>query len=261
MYGDSGRFAYHYTTANAAFAQIMHKRELRLSRLSEMRDPVENKDWVQVLFESPLWSEDDARNFEALTRQVIYDTKILSMTVDSPDEARRPEHARGYARPRMWEQYAENHQGVCLVFEHEDLRSQIEQEVARFRRAICGLVAYSDTPLAGHESARSLSIPVVAIDGHGDYKRGIEAHLDTHAQELFFRKLADWRTESEYRFVVVDSSSREIVINYGDTLRAVILGERFPAWQMPGAAEVCRRSGVDLRQIRWGPFPPGVFDP
>ncbi len=261
IYGAHGCFAYHYTTADAAFAHILRTQTLRLSRLAEMRDPVENKDWVQVFFPPPLWSMDDTQRFELVAHQVIYETKILSFTVDSPEASRRPEHSRGYARPRMWEQYAENHCGVCLVFELADLRSQIEVEAARFRRAIFGLVTYSDSPLDGHETARSLDPTDLVVAGDGDYKRGLEGHIDENARELFFRKLTDWSTESEYRFIVTDSGSGEIALDFGRSLRAVILGERFPSWQIPAAAAMCRAHGIDLRQIRWGAFPPGVFEP
>jgi hypothetical protein len=261
IYGDHGCFAYHYTTADAAFAHILPTTKLRLSRLAEMRDPVENKDWVQVLFPPPSWSTEEMLRFEAVARQVIYETKILSFTVDSPEAGRRPEHSRGYARPRMWEQYAENHRGVCLVFDLTSLRARIEGEVARFRRALFGLVTYSDLPLEHHETARSLDATDLVVAGRGDYERGLEIHLDEHAQELFFRKLSDWSTESEYRFIVTDGTSGDIVLDFGDTLRAVVLGEHFPAWQIPAAAELCRANGIDLKQIRWGAFPPGVFDP
>jgi hypothetical protein len=261
MYGDHGRFAYHYTTANAAFAHILPTRKLRLSSLVEMRDPVENKDWVQVLLPPPSWSASDMQEFEVVVHQVIYETKILSFTVDLPEAGRRPEHARGYARPRMWEQYAENHQGVCLVFDLTSLRARIETEAARFQRAIFGPVSYSDVPLESHENARSLDAKDLVVTGGGDYKRGLAVHIEEHAQELFFRKLTDWSTESEYRSVVAVRGASEVAVDFGESLRAVVLGEHFPSWQIPAAAEMCRASGIDLRQIRWGAFPPGVFDP
>jgi hypothetical protein len=260
-YGNHGCYAYHYTTANAAFGHILSGRELRFNRLADMRDPVENKDWVQVLFPPLSWSVQDMLRWEETTRNLIHETRVLSLTLDSSEVGRRPEHARGYARPRMWEQYAENHCGACLVFDLECLRAQVELGVARFRRAISGEVVYSDSPLPNHETARSLDAKGLIIAGSGDYKCGLEAHIDEHSQELFFRKLTDWSTESEYRFVVLDGSASETVVPFGNTLRAVILGEQFPEWQISAAAEACRAADVDLRQIRWGAFPPGVFDP
>lgn len=261
IYGEHGHFAYHYTTADAAFAYILPTQKLRLSRLAEMRDPIENKDWVQVLLPPPMWSIDDMRRFEATARRVIYETKILSFTVDSPEPGRRPEYSRGYARPRMWEQYADNHSGVCLVFDLASLKARIEVEVARFRRAMSGLVIYSDLPLEDHEAARSLDPTDLVVTGQGEYERGLDMHIDEHAQELFFRKITDWGAESEYRFIVMDRGSGEVMLDFGDSLRAVVLGENFPAWQIPAAAELCRVSRIDLKQIRWGAFPPGVFNP
>jgi hypothetical protein len=39
--------------------------------------------------------------------------------------------------------------------------------------------------------------------------------------------------------------------DYGDTLRAVVLGEKFPEWQIAGAKQVCDAANVELRQMVW----------
>ena len=161
IYGAPSEHAYHYTTSGSAFVHILPRHELRFSRLSEMRDPIENKDWVHVLLGSPAWSVEKVRELEAVANAVAYETKILSFTLDGSTEGRRTEYARGYARPRMWEQYGQNHEGVCLVFDHERLRFQVDEQCAAFaqgaeqRRAMSDTVVYNDMPLPGHELARS----------------------------------------------------------------------------------------------------------
>jgi hypothetical protein len=47
-------------------------------------------------------------------------TKLLSLTVDAPSYTGTAEiFGRGWARARTWQQYAENHAGVCLLFHRE----------------------------------------------------------------------------------------------------------------------------------------------
>ena len=267
IYGAPSEHAYHYTTSGSAFVHILPRHELRFSRLSEMRDPIQNKDWVHVLLGSPAWSVEKVRELEAVANAVAYETKILSFTLDGSTEGRRTEYARGYARPRMWEQYGQNHEGVCLVFDHERLRFQVDEQCAAFaqgaeqRRAMSDTVVYNDMPLPGHEVWTIPRRNRIALEGAGDYKRGLENYLEKHAPELFFRKLLDWQTEQEYRYVVMGDESGRMFVDYADTLRAVIVGARFPEWQVAGAAKVCQDAGVELRKMRWGARAPGVVDP
>jgi hypothetical protein len=259
MYGEHGRFAYHYTTSKAAFKHIIPSGELRFSSLARLRDPVENKDWVQTLWTSASWPTGDVRRLQDLTRRVLDETKILGFTLDAPIEGRSPAHARGYARPRMWEQYAENHAGACLVFDRDSLASSLTSALAGLQ-AISHEVTYSDVPLPGHTGAHSVVAAALTQAGDGDIVQGLRRHLVEHAPELFFRKLEDWITEREYRYVILDNDSSDRTSSYGAALRAVIVGERFPDWQVPGASQVCSGAKADLLQIQRGAFPPEVFD-
>lgn len=260
MYGDYGRFAYHYTTSDAAFGHILTTGRLRLSSLAKLRDPVENKDWVEQLLTGLRWSDEDVLRFERLAKRPLIETKIISFTLDAAP-ADSPEHARGYARPRMWEQYAHNHAGVCLVFERAPLTDLLMSYLAKYGEAVSDEVLYSNRPRQGHERARSLNATRLMEEGEGDLEVGLRKHISMHVAELFFRKLADWASEHEYRFLVLDSIERVVEAPYSNTLRAVILGERFPDWQLAAAAHACASARVDLRQMLWGAFPPGVFMP
>jgi hypothetical protein len=261
MYGDHGQFAYHYTTSDAAFGHILPTGRLRLSSLARLRDPVENKDWVKQLWTGLSWPDEDVMQFDRLAKRPLSETKIVSFTLDATTPGDSPEHARGYARPRMWEQYADNHSGVCLVFDRTRLTDLFMLHLARFREAISDEVVYSNTPRYGHEHARSLNAATLTQAGNGNIEDGLRKHVSIHAEELFFRKLEDWATEREYRFLVLDDAVRIVYAPYDDALRAVIVGERFPDWQIAAAARACSTAQVDLRKILWGAFPPGVFDP
>lgn len=114
MYGEQGRYAYHYTTSNAAFQHILPSGQLRLNSLAKLRDPIENKDWFRQLW-TGLWPLKEVEHFYHVVNKTTHETKLVSFTLDAPIQDRSPEYARGYARPRMWEQYAENHMGVCLA--------------------------------------------------------------------------------------------------------------------------------------------------
>jgi hypothetical protein len=261
LYGEHSQFAYHYTTSDAAFGHILPTGRLRLSSLARLRDPVENKDWVEQLWTGLSWPDADVMRFDRQAKRPLTETKIVSFTLDATAAGDSPEHARGYARPRMWEQYADNHAGACLVFERVRLTDLLMLDLAKHRQAISDEVLYSNTPRQGHEHARSLNAAALTHEGEGDIEEGLRKHVSIHAEELFFRKLEDWASENEYRFLVLDDNERVVHTPYGDALRAVIVGERFPDWQLAAAARACASAQVDLRQILWGAFPPGVYTP
>jgi hypothetical protein len=113
MFGEHRQFVYHYTTSDAGFAHIIPTATRRFSSMAAMRDPVENKDWLEGLLAPITWPDEDVERVIELVHATLETTKILSLTLDSPlRHGTSAEHPRGYARPRMWEQYAENHQGI-----------------------------------------------------------------------------------------------------------------------------------------------------
>ncbi|HEY2719676.1 MAG TPA: DUF2971 domain-containing protein [Solirubrobacteraceae bacterium] len=254
--GENGQFIYHYTTRRAAFEHIVPSMSLRLSQLSRLRDPVENKDWTERLLIPAQWSPADVEKLERLAASTRQTTKVLSFTLDRrlvPGVS--PDHAWGYSRPRMWEQYAENHRGVCLAFARAFLDIQVLAQLRAITDdAFAGEVTYSDTPLPGNTAARSLDATRLQVKGDGDIARGLRAHLRDHVTELFFRKLEDWKTEEEFRYVLLDDDGDEVIVPAAG-LRAVIVGDRFPPWQLAGASMVCDSAGVKALKISWGAVP------
>jgi hypothetical protein len=77
----------------------------------------------------------------------------------------------------------------------------------------------------------------------------VAAFIEKNSDDFFFLKSDDFETEHEYRAVLMADENAELGqedavvttkgeyahVNYGDSLVAVIVGERFPNWQLPGA--------------------------
>lgn len=253
--GVNGRFVYHYTSRAAAFEHILPAKSFRLGSLSSMRDPLDNKERAQNVFTPVSWPDADVDRLLQLEQDTLTNTKILSLTIDKPLEPGVSEtHAWGYARPRMWEQYGENHRGVCLVFDRAALHAAIMPRLEAINLTTWGEVIYSDFPLDGFPNARKLDATTLMVSGGEDVARGYRAHLQENAPELFFRKVEDWATERELRYVLLDDDGSEVIVPYGK-LHAVIVGERFPLWQHPGAAKLCHEAGAQILTIEWGGTP------
>ncbi len=220
-----------------------------------MRDPLENKERAEHVLTPLAWPAADVEKLRRLERDAVANTKILSLTVDRVLEpGTSAPHAWGYARPRMWELYAEAHHGVCLVFDRDDLHREVLGRLEAINRTAWGEVIYSDLPLASYPHARTLDATALTLKGEGDTARGYRLHLQENAEELFFRKVEDWSTERELRYVLLDDDDSEVTVPYR-RLRAVILGERFPSWQLPGAAALCEEAGAELLKVAWSGVP------
>jgi hypothetical protein len=253
------QFFFHYTNREAAFEHILPRGQIRLSPYTRVNDPLENKPW---LFPAAYFVDEESEEphrpeiayFEFLRgAQTIWESaKLLALTVDAPPEAGYAGSAepfgRGWARARMWDQYAEGHKGVCLVFDREMLSQNLRRSLTGrgmpppYHRA----VDYTEEGPAG----AILSLDPRSL-GEKVTPRVISAYIEDHHDALFFLKTTDWQTEFEYRFVVTTPDHEFVHAEYEDALKAVIVGEAFPAWQRASACESCERVGVEALRLDW----------
>jgi hypothetical protein len=242
-----GRYFFHYTTREG-FEHILPCKRLRFSPYERMRDPLENKRWR---FNDDTGREPTptaAAEFRRLADTIRTSAKLLSLTVDAPAARGRSDWFNlGWARPRMWEQYAENHAGVCLVFDQERLTRCIKDSLQAQ-----GLALPYHHPIcyqpAGTGSGVTLDLRKLAGEVTDDF---VARYVEDHHLELFFLKAADCATEFEYRFVVTTPDFEYVRVDYGNALAAVIAGEELPNWQRPAAVHSCTRASVDPLVVDW----------
>jgi hypothetical protein len=258
---DTGRYFFHYTTREAAFGGIMAERRLKLATYGRMRDPLENQRWRFTFGGYGPRPEDDQALVERLNEYTVFEEELnagvrdhshlLSLTVDvepRPDGEQEP-FCRGWARARMWEQYAENHRGVCLAFDKERLAESVGPSVP-------DLVVYSQKVIY---DGRGMMKPIV--DHEAFTEPGFAAdYIDQNRGPLFFTKARDWETEHEHRFVVLAREEAPIAIDYGDSLVAVIAGEQMPDWEHPAVIAKCEEAGVEALRMKWANWRPGVVE-
>jgi Protein of unknown function (DUF2971) len=244
---------FHYTTREAAFEHIIPRRTLRFSPYGQMRDPLENKRWgfpesLHGLTETERELETRAWfSFHRHANEIRSSAKLLSLTLDADygDDPDAEHFAHGWARARMWEQYAERHAGVCLVFSGPRLAAAVRESLCSkgiappYHRHVVYSAAAFQPLLRLHELSEADDAAVV--------RKWVQAN----SGDLFFRKTPDWQTEYEYRFVVTYPDSTYVCAAFGGALEMVVVGERFPTWQRSGAAELCDRAGARLLQLRW----------
>jgi len=244
---------FHYTTREAAFEHILPTGQLRFSTYEQMRDPLESRPWQFtgawfVNPENPHLGEKQLFSFYRGSHGVFRLAHLLALTVDAKGYAPDAEHfAKGWSRARMWEQYAENHVGVCLAFDQERLKTNVATDLERQLgiRPYHRDVEYSQT---GGESY--INLPLAQFPEEID-DAFVQKYIEAHNDELFFQKTLDWQTEHEYRFVTTASPDEPLYVDYGDALVGVVVGWKIPDWERPAAIEAVHAVGIEPVEMNW----------
>src|SRR5258708_36332139 len=157
----------------------------------------------------------------------------------------------------MWEQYADEHRGVCLAFSGNCMANTFFNELKRFGAAACNPVRYTPGGFAVS--------PARLIDAgrltDGDPAALLTKHITSHHEDLWSLKLSDWDSEYEYRFVVFAPTAplhEPIHVPFADCLRAIVLGERFDPALLPRARELASELRVGLCRLEWDGGRPSI---
>jgi hypothetical protein len=234
---------FHYTSAST-LAAILDSGNMRLGSYSRTNDPRETKEWEPTITlpdvsvrpaEKYLHStkEDYRKVVDAVNGLLRRGARLACFTSDSDRTSSQNDGTlfhRGWARARMWQQYADAHRGACLVFDRSKLieNADLARPHSNEELFTYGAVNYEDAPLT--INLRWMDV----VD------QGIEAVLSDLqtwkgvATHLYATKNTDWESEHESRITVViwnvpdDSADEPIDVPIGDSLKAIVFGDDFP---------------------------------
>jgi Protein of unknown function (DUF2971) len=242
-----GRWLYHYTTLETALVHILPTLRLRLGPFSEMRDPREYKDWWPS---ASGFGDFDKKEFErgyaassARLNLLHAEFKLLSTTVDS-DHADEGIFGRGFARSRLWNAYAGEGTGVCLILRKEDALRTLPQQLETVGRLAHGAVHYANNAIRHELTLGFDEILVGDLDAIAD--RIAERHLDA----LFLTKNTEWESEREYRFVVRSPRQYEHV-DIRSCLHAVCRGPESAKTADRALRFFASELGIGLGLVEW----------
>jgi hypothetical protein len=256
IFNPAGACLYHYTRLSRALEHILPDATLRMSPFAEMRDPRESR--LLEIEGSPAeyvpddwdWREEIAQfaRIDRMAKEVKDRVKILCLVKDDPTPVafETEVFGRGFAHPRLWEQYAESHSGLCLCLDRDILIQEATHSIRHHGRLDHGEVAYVDGELA--REAREILMRDARARADAEVLSG---HLKTYSRELFFTKLTDWATEMEYRLVLPTDHEQPVRIPIRNALRAVVLGERVSDVYLPAVLKACEEKPVPIYKLRW----------
>lgn len=224
---------YHYTSSDAAILGILANRSLRLAPFQGTNDL-----WESRPMHPNLEGEHDeadtpaflTQTWESVDRHIRGFSKVACFTQDwvLPQSVMQPDALRGWAHLSLWAHYGAHHTGVCLRFDREKL-------LAAFDRARESAVHHFVGPVSYRNAEFGVGPYPISLEQAAEF--GIDAvalrYANVHHERIFFRKHADWASESEFRLVRTDLSTQPFYLDISDALTGVILGDAFAPDRLP----------------------------
>ncbi len=264
---DYNNLLYHYTSFKTGVEGILSQRKLKFSSLSRTNDPFESMRSYPITVwtneNEKDWISKSSTGIEAI--KILYDKiRIACFCKDNVINVIKEKHQgynindfnpiyyRGWAKLRMWIQYAESNNGFCFIFDKDKLLIKIEQylkDTFDFAKEdiLIDDINYDDNLLD------YLDANIVNADKKDDPKTGKE-RIIKYARGYIFTKIRDFIHEQEIRIAIyLDQFTRgeELYIPYCDSLIGVIIGCKFPHVYLPSVEGLVNRLSIKLFEIDW----------
>lgn len=249
-------YVYHYTQTDKVQNFILKNRTLRLNPFEKVNDPKEYKQFELTCF-TPVDSNISREVYESLTRKIELalkkDVKLACFSMDRPVSEEKlwsePHTSRGWAKPSMWHHYGGEHDGVCLLFDRVKLNEALKRQLPS-APLVHGKVAYSNQGAVPNDWVHPFSVDFVDSN-EIDLRRATLKHLSRWAGRLYFEKLEDWSNETEYRWIYLDSVSGPRDVEFGDSLQAIVIGERVSETARKNLIDECKSQNIEICLLGW----------
>lgn len=238
----------HFTKMSTALENILSSKKLRLSPMGRMNDPREAKPWnIPLPLETPLIFQENVRKVMQEEWKVACFTSPSTIQVTGRDSNRKfPVLIDGYFRAQMWAHYAENHRGVCLLFDQDRLNENLKQKSTVECEIYQGDVEYNVIP-----SHTIFTIPPLPKNTQNlDIHQAAQEYVRNNYKYFFLRKHFVWEYEAEYRWLVHSHEEYKFVSIEGAILH-VLVGPDFHQAYIPSLKELCRELGISAGKLNW----------
>ena len=254
------QFLYHYTTREILFENIIPSGMLKMGLFGSTNDPKESKEWyfgIECIGDNPIQAikiEEEFQNKINSLAKKHY--KVSCFTKDKEKEASNSFSIfhRGFAHSRMWAQYADNHKGVCLILDKNNLHETIHKELGQIGKIWHGTVKYENKPAINIEEFKTT---YEEINSNG-IESTARKHLEMFYNKLFFHKVKDWSDENEYRYLLFSNDSKQHYFSITNSIKGICLGVDFNEIYIYSILPFCKENNVDVAKIQWHNSEPHV---
>ena len=255
---------YHYTNMNTAMEYILADERLRFSPFRKVNDPYE-KGIRSLGYTYSGYDESNKVKSHGMRLNIIDDLEMMNtIRLDeskllcfsqNDDNIRlsgsplidiKKYYRTGFFKPRMWAQYGDENQGICIAISREKLANELKKTYPNFV-LYRSQVSYSDS-IEKIRMAHKLKINPNNMTNFREYY--INKHIKEYRNEIFFSKNADWRDEKEYRYLLItDANENDYFINISSSITAVFCGIEFHNVYMESLLQITKNLDIDVFKL------------
>ena len=240
---------FHFTKKSVALEKILPTSTLKFGSFNNTNDPLEYKplspvicghNWSQYT-RNKTWDIDDE-----VQRKSRENSGFISFCQNSFENGLITECAA--VKSRMWSQYGDSHEGVCLVLSKSEIIKSLQDLPKSYD------ISYSDITYFNTMRSEDFTIN---INGDTFDNKSAEDVVDEFILEnknsLFFKKQKDYRDEKEFRALVISSNKddQELILDIDKALQGVVLGDKFPSVYTSTVNFLLRHRKAQLRKLNW----------
>lgn len=267
-------YVYKYCSWEVARDYVLSgQKTLRLSDIRTMNDPLEFSRFNITLYGGEGGEDFPFRFWSAIHRATKEGVRFFCCTQDIQSDFNHLTgfftklSVRGFDHPAMWNHYAKQHEGVCLIFKKLELDAVIRGALAQQGEILSGSINY-------HSSATSIGF----YDNLFPISDGMETWTDIELAEhtrkrtleiknqVFFSKSVEWSNENEFRWVFIGEGDGPLDIPIGGSLAGIVAGCDFDNEYHNELSKLAADNGIPVRRLWWNngfansPWDLGAFE-
>ncbi len=242
---ESDDILYHYTKTTTALEHILAKEQLRLSDRVNSNDPIENMTPKTLIKVESLENEtydnwdkyvEEIEKKMNQIKQVCFCMNATSNRLKKLDE--KPAEFYGCMKPRMWEQYADNYNGVCLILSKVELLEQLDRS---YKKRKIKYVNYSDL--------ENKKIEINSRDLKDPYYNLCLKQVNKKIDKYIFHKHKDYEGENEYR--ICSYSDKVLEINIKSAIKGIVVSDKNSKYFEEKLLEYAEDLKIDVFKVNW----------
>ena len=195
---------YHFTKFDTAL-KIIESNRLMYSRLNNMNDIHENDKIVFVDANRQPVEKYPSEVLDALHDE-IYKYRQISLTADD-----KADDKEGFDLHQMWGLYADKGEGVCFVFDKDELEKNYDMVKIHKERV-------------NYDKTQELKSYFISLSQEPE---NVPTEVKSQISKIFYHKRKEWEHEQEYRLIKrCPNTVKEEYLLLGHALKFVILSSK-----------------------------------
>jgi hypothetical protein len=240
------RYIFHYTNQYVALEKILFDNKLRFCTRENSHDPFESDSLIHTY-------NPDENDMNKNIEQMIYTQEVDKVRKSvkcacfcyDRDIINSYPWDKGCFRSRMWSQYANAHQGVCLVFDYNQIVNSVLKELPTNSHT------WIITDKVNYDNKNNSLKSIIHIDYNEMSLPPVE-RLKKYAKAYLFSKLKDYENEQEYRICINDGfNTSHIDVDISNALQGIILGSKFPDVYLPVIEKIAKKAKIPVVKVDW----------